>query len=142
MLFVHYQVAHTERCFVALSAAGLEDPRLFVWPGKGLYMLFGSKPWPRKAGSSSFEDQLCEGPLALQQWLVLVEPSTQSSSADPWRQGIIRLQYTDDTQNIAADGLRREKNWNPFVYRNRLLFSQVGAEIGMNCTGLDVYAAG
>eukprot|EP00775_Hariotina_reticulata_P013001 gene13001-13130_t len=106
------------------EAGGIEDPRLFAWPGKGLYMLFGSKPWPRKAESSSFEDQLCEGPLALQQWLVLVEPSAHSSSTDHWQQGIIRLQYTDDTQNIAGDGLRREKNWNPFVYRNRLLFSQ------------------
>eukprot|EP00775_Hariotina_reticulata_P014108 gene14108-14237_t len=103
----------------------MEDPRLFVWPGKGLYMLFGSKPWAQNAAGGSLEDLKCDSGMALQQWLVLVEPFTNVSTLkDPWMQGVIRLQYLDDFNNMGSDGLRREKNWVPFIYEDQLFFSQ------------------
>jgi len=106
--------------------AGPEDPRLFVWPNKGLFMLFGSKPWPLNASGGSLEDLKCDSGMALQQWLVLVQPfSNMSTLEDPWMRGVIRLQYLNDSSNMGSDGLRREKNWVPFIYEDQLLFSQV-----------------
>jgi hypothetical protein len=45
-------------------------------------------------------------------------------SGDPWSRGIIRLQYLSGAP-LPPDGLLKEKNWNPFIYKGRLLFSQV-----------------
>lgn len=110
-----------------LLLTGVEDPRLIIWPGKGLFMMFGSKPWAHNPFSSDFSGKLCDGPLAFQQWLVLVEPYTpQPDPTDSWMQGVIRLQYDSPGRQAGGNGLTIEKNWNPFIYKGELLFSQAG----------------
>jgi hypothetical protein len=53
-------------CVLPLPA-GVEDPRLIVWPGKGLFMMFGSKPWPKDPNGIQPEQTACDGPWAFQQ---------------------------------------------------------------------------
>jgi hypothetical protein len=104
---------------------GAEDPRLIVWPGKGLFIMFGSKPWPKVANGVKPEETACDGPWAFQPWLKLLQPyGPQADPADPWSKDIIRLQYLSG-QEIKPDDLLKEKNWNPFIYKGKLLFSQV-----------------
>jgi hypothetical protein len=66
----------------------------------------------------------------------------QQQQVDPWTQGLIRLQYLPpelqgDPQAVqamlkavhkASQGpfLHKQKNWNPFIYKDELYFSQVG----------------
>lgn len=90
--------------------AGPEDPRLIVWPGKGLYIMFISKPWAVNPTGTKPSETHCAGPWAQQPWLMpLVTyqqglPSRRSSSSssnngssDPWlRPELIRLQYLPD----------------------------------------------
>lgn len=103
---------------------GPEDPRLIVWPGKGLYMMFGSKPWPKDPSGTKPEQTACEGPWAFQPWLVqLKHYGPQPDPADPWSKGIIRLQYLSG-EEVSDGELLKEKNWNPFIYKGRLFFSQ------------------
>eukprot|EP00775_Hariotina_reticulata_P011142 gene11142-11295_t len=103
---------------------GPEDPRLIVWPGKGLFMMFGSKPWPKVANSVKPEETACDGPWAFQPWLKQLQPyGPQPDPDDPWGKGIIRLQYLSG-EEVKPDELLKEKNWNPFIYKGKLLFSQ------------------
>lgn len=39
---------------------GIEDPKLFVWPGKGVYAVFGRKP--EALGASPY----CKDPIFVQ----------------------------------------------------------------------------
>lgn len=73
----------------------------------------------------------CDGPLAFQQWLLLLHPYTQQHDPlDPWSRRIIRLTYEgDEAYDAPPDGLRREKNWNPFINKGKLLFSQVSRHL-------------
>ncbi|KAI8477356.1 MAG: hypothetical protein J3K34DRAFT_397993 [Monoraphidium minutum] len=105
------------------EGTGPEDPRLIVWPGKGLFMMFGSKPAPVNPASTRPEDTRCEGPWAFQQYLTLLQPHAEAADAkDPWSNGIMRLRYMDHAP--AADELLKEKNWNPFIFKGKLYFSQ------------------
>lgn len=104
---------------------GPEDPRLIVWPGKGLYMMFGSKPWPKDVNGVLPAQTACEGPWAFQPWLIQLQSYAPTPDpTDPWAQGIIRLQYLSGAE-LAPGDLLKEKNWNPFIYKGKLLFSQV-----------------
>lgn len=136
------------------EATGPEDPRLFVWPGKGLFMMFGSTPAAIDTASSSAADAACQGQWIFQQYLVLLQPYKLphiegKAVVDPWMTGgLIRLDYVDGkqaavhaaAQSAGSDGGGnnkqpssaaavevKEKNWNPFIYRGRLLFSHVSA---------------
>ena len=106
------------------EGAGVEDPRLIVWPGKGLYMMFGSKPWPVNPNGIQPADTACSGPWAFQPWLVQLQPYyAKPDPLDPWAKGIVRLQYLGGP--APKDGaLVKEKNWNPFIYKGKLFFSQ------------------
>lgn len=114
------------------EGTGVEDPRLIVWPGKGLFVMFGSKPWPVDPAASpvTAASAACEGPWAFQPWLMLLQPlGEKADPSDPWSRGIVRLSYLPEGKPPppAADGsavLLKEKNWNPFIYKGRLLFSQ------------------
>lgn len=109
--------------------AGPEDPRLIVWPGKGLFMMFGSKPWPKDANGVLPEQTACEGPWAFQPFLIQLQSyAPQTAPADPWSKGIIRLQYLSG-EELPPGALLKEKNWNPFIYKGKLLFSQVRAAV-------------
>eukprot|EP00882_Tetradesmus_deserticola_P008371 GHRQ01008828.1.p1 GENE.GHRQ01008828.1~~GHRQ01008828.1.p1 ORF type:complete len:465 (+),score=149.32 GHRQ01008828.1:352-1746(+) len=106
------------------EGAGPEDPRLIVWPGKGLFMMFGSKPWPKDPSGTLPEQTACEGPWAFQPWLVQLKSyGPAPDPADPWGQGVVRLQYLSG--EVPKEGeLLKEKNWNPFIYKGQLFFSQ------------------
>jgi hypothetical protein len=115
------------------EGTGVEDPRLIVWPGKGLFVMFGSKPWPvdPTASPPTRASAACDGPWAFQPWLMLLQPlGDKPNPDDPWSRGIVRLSYLPDGKvpEPSADGkpaeLLKEKNWNPFIYKGRLLFSQ------------------
>jgi hypothetical protein len=125
------------------EGTGVEDPRLIVWPGRGLYVMFGSKPWAIDPSASppTASSTACDGPWAFQPWLMLLQPyGDQPDPSDPWSRGIIRLSYVSDedsariskhkTEEATAVAplpplpLLKEKNWNPFVFKGRLLFSQ------------------
>lgn len=100
---------------------------MIVWPGKGLFMMFGSKPWPKNPNGVLPAETACEGPWAFQPWLIQLQSYTsQPDPNDPWSKGIIRLQYLSGEPMKLGD-LLKEKNWNPFIYRGKLLFSQVRA---------------
>lgn len=121
-----------------------------MWPGKGLYIMFISKPWAERPSGIKPSDTQCAGPWAQQPWLMpLVTFQWDAAAAsDPWSGSeLIRLQYMSEraaelyaaaTQGVDADGnklaekkqvkhhgLHKEKNWNPFIYENELYFSQV-----------------
>jgi len=124
------------------EGTGVEDPRLIVWPGKGLYVMFGSKPWPMDPTGARLDSAgtACDGPWAFQQFLMRLQPYGDDGGArrgeldpddpDPWARGIVRLSYlAGDAPPPPAPGgapapLLKEKNWNAFVYKGRLLFSQ------------------
>jgi hypothetical protein len=89
--------------------------------------MFGSKPWPKDVNGVLPEQTACEGPWAFQPFLVQLQSyGPQPDPADPWSQGIIRLQYLSG-EELPPGALLKEKNWNPFIYKGKLLFSQVGA---------------
>jgi hypothetical protein len=93
-------------------------------------MMFGSKPWPVNPNGILPSDTRCDGPWAFQPWLVLLQSySPLPSTADPWTKGIVRLQYLPSYLQD-KDELVKEKNWNPFIYKGKLLFSQVGFRAG------------
>lgn len=124
------------------EGTGVEDPRLIVWPGKGLYVMFGSKPWPVDPSGTRLDaaGTACDGPWAFQQFLMRLQPygdkgdgessKLDPDDPDPWARGIVRLSYLADGKppEPGPDGapapLLKEKNWNAFVYKGRLLFSQ------------------
>jgi hypothetical protein len=49
---------------------GPEDPRLIVWPSKGLFMMLNSKPWPVNPDGTKPDDTQCAGPWAQLPFLI------------------------------------------------------------------------
>jgi hypothetical protein len=87
--------------------------------------MFGSKPWPIKPEGTSMEDTKCDGPWAFQPWMVQLQSyGVAPDTTDPWQRGIVRLQYLPPGPQDPND-LLKEKNWNPFIYKGQLYFSQV-----------------
>jgi len=50
----------SERKVAEVDTQGVEDPKLFVWPGKGVYAVFGRKP--EALGASPY----CKDPIFVQ----------------------------------------------------------------------------
>jgi hypothetical protein len=75
-----------------VDTRGIEDPKLFVWPGKGVYAMFGRKPELAQDAASP----LCPKDQPwLQQYLMLLIPARQppahgtavmttTANEDPW----------------------------------------------------------
>jgi hypothetical protein len=102
-------------------------------------MMFGSKPWPKDPSGTRPEQTACEGPWAFQPWLVQLKSyGPAPDPADPWAKGIVRLQYLSGEAPKEGE-LLKEKNWNPFIYKGQLFFSQVGA---VRCSRLGAAAWG
>lgn len=62
----------SERKVADVDTQGVEDPKLFVWPGKGVYAIFGRKP--EALGSSPY----CKDPIFVQ---FIVQVSLQHLTA-------------------------------------------------------------
>ncbi|GBF90891.1 hypothetical protein Rsub_03746 [Raphidocelis subcapitata] len=120
----HYDPRSWKECLwnKGFEGTGPEDPRLIVWPGKGLYVMFGSKPAPVNPDGVQPADTRCEGPWAFQPYLAQLLPYGAPDASDPWQQGLVRLRYMDGEPEEGE--LLKEKNWNPFVYKGKLFFSQ------------------
>ena len=55
---------------------------------------------------------------------MLLQPHADAPDpADPWSNGILRLRYLADP-NPDPNALLKEKNWNPFIFKGKLYFSQ------------------
>lgn len=94
-------------------------------------MMFGSKPWPKDPNGVLPEQTACEGPWAFQPFLIQLQSyAPQTVPEDPWSKGIIRLQYLSG-EELPPGALLKEKNWNPFIYNGKLLFSQVRAAVAV-----------
>jgi hypothetical protein len=107
-----------------VDTKGIEDPKLFVWPGKGLYALFGRKP---AAANSSNSLGQAASPICntnqpwLQQYLVSV---MVQGEAGPWNfKTPMPLKVTIPgfyDQQIKTKTVIKEKNWMPLVYKDEL----------------------
>jgi hypothetical protein len=87
--------------------------------------MFGSKPAPVNPEGVQPADTRCEGPWAFQPYLAQLLPYGAPDASDPWQQGLVRLRYVDPDAGEPKDGeLLKEKNWNPFVYKGKLYFTQ------------------
>ena len=109
-----------------VDTKGIEDPKLFVWPGKGLYALFGRKPAAVTSSSSSSQVQAPSPICSMQQpWLqqYLVSIKVQGE-AGPWTfKTPVPLKVTIPgfyNQQIKAKSVIKEKNWMPLVYKDQL----------------------
>ncbi|KAI8469311.1 MAG: hypothetical protein J3K34DRAFT_424307 [Monoraphidium minutum] len=109
-----------EKKVAEVDTQGLEDPKLFVWPGKGVYAVFGRKP--EALGASPY----CRDPIFVQ-FIVQV---VSEDSADDWtlhRPRELKLGrfapaiYAEAAEDAAARGEHvKEKNWMPFVHEGEL----------------------
>jgi len=85
--------------------------------------MFGSKPGPVNPDGIQPEDTRCDGPWAFQQFLVQLQAYGKPDPEDPWQKGIVKLNYMDKPPKD-GESLLKEKNWNPFVFKGKLYFSQ------------------
>lgn len=124
-----------------VDTTGLEDAKLFVWPGKGVYAVFGRKP--EALGASPY----CVDPVFVQFLVQVVAEddgaggkkkkkaskagASSSSSDDPWsirrprelKAGAYARQLYGGRGSAAGQEPIKEKNWMPFVHRDRLFMT-------------------
>lgn len=96
-----------------VDTQGIEDPKLFVWPGKGLYAIFGSKP--ERAGQIH-----CKQPVIFQQYLAQLLEEYSGSGGNWSLPHPVALRADKYPQLYRGRGDIKEKNWMPFHYRDRL----------------------
>ncbi|GBF99713.1 hypothetical protein Rsub_12425 [Raphidocelis subcapitata] len=103
----------SERRVADVDTEGLEDPKLFTWPGKGVFAVFGRKP--EALGASPY----CRDPVFVQ-FIVQVVALDKS---DPWS---IRRPRELKPGPFAGSLYQprgepiKEKNWMPFVRGDQL----------------------
>ncbi|GLC41935.1 hypothetical protein PLESTF_000102300 [Pleodorina starrii] len=93
------------------DVTGLGDVKVWVWPGRGLYTIFGRKP-ERVPGAGPY----CTSKVVYDQWIAQIRPE---QAAGPWRlQQPLRLHLTGAWKYPESPKYVMEKNWMPWVYRN------------------------
>jgi hypothetical protein len=105
-----------------VDTTGLEDAKLFYWPGKGVYAVFGRKP--EALGASPY----CVDPVFVQ---FLVQVVADGDTADAWsikrprelKAGAFARQLYGGKGSAAGQEPIKEKNWMPFVYQDRLFMT-------------------
>eukprot|EP00882_Tetradesmus_deserticola_P002072 GHRQ01002220.1.p1 GENE.GHRQ01002220.1~~GHRQ01002220.1.p1 ORF type:complete len:413 (+),score=44.27 GHRQ01002220.1:250-1488(+) len=107
-----------ERKVADVDTQGVEDPKLFMWPGKGVYAVFGRKP--EALGASPY----CKDPIFVQFVVQVVaeEPGGEWSIPRPTelKPGIFAEQlYSRDPKKHQEP--IKEKNWMPFVWQEQLM---------------------
>ncbi|GLI62523.1 hypothetical protein VaNZ11_005180 [Volvox africanus] len=91
------------------DVTGLGDIKVWVWPGRGLYTIFGRKP-ERTPGAGPY----CTSKVVYDQWIAQIRPE---QSAGPWRlQQPLRLYLTSSFKYPESPKYVMEKNWMPWVY--------------------------
>ncbi|KXZ54176.1 hypothetical protein GPECTOR_5g272 [Gonium pectorale] len=92
------------------DVTGLGDVKVWVWPGKGVYTIFGRKP--ERAGT---DGPYCPSQVVYDQWIAQVIPEQGSGQ---WRlQKPLRLYLDSSYQYPKQAPYIMEKNWMPWVYR-------------------------
>lgn len=105
-----------------VDTTGLEDAKLFYWPGKGVYAVFGRKP--EALGASPY----CVDPVFVQ---FLVQVVADGDTADAWsikrprelKAGAYARQLYGGKGTAAGQEPIKEKNWMPFVHQDRLFMT-------------------
>eukprot|EP00798_Chlamydomonas_sp_ICE-L_P008750 gene8750-33611_t len=93
-----------------VDTSGLGDVKLWHWPGKGVYAIFGRKP---ERGTSKF----CKGPIIYHQWVYQVVPDKAALGTDPWHlPAPVPLLPPANHSYPANNTWVSEKNWMPFLY--------------------------
>lgn len=96
------------------ETTGIEDLKLFHWPGKGLYGIFGRKPL------SASPNNTCAFTI-FQQFMVKVSEDKSSDLSDPWNlQRPVSLTLKPPKGLYTRKLHVKEKNWMPFIYRDKL----------------------
>ncbi|WIA21773.1 hypothetical protein OEZ85_000932 [Tetradesmus obliquus] len=107
-----------ERKVADVDTQGVEDPKLFVWPGKGVYAVFGRKP--EALGASPY----CKDPIFVQFVVQVVaeEPGGEWSIPRPTelKPGVFAEQLYKRDGKRHAEPIK-EKNWMPFVWQEQLM---------------------
>ncbi|PNH05439.1 hypothetical protein TSOC_008273 [Tetrabaena socialis] len=95
------------------DVTGLGDVKVWAWPGKGVYAIFGRKP-ERTPGSG----QYCNTKVVYDQWIAQVRPEP---GAGPWRlQQPLRLHLSGGGYTYPDEpAVVMEKNWMPWVHRGK-----------------------
>lgn len=97
-----------------VDTKGIEDPKLFVWPGAGVYAIFGRKP--QRVGGEAH----CPMPVIFKQFLVQVTPEN-NTKPDAWDlKTPVALEASIFPHLYHQRSNVKEKNWMPFVYKNEL----------------------
>lgn len=96
-----------------LDTSGLGDVKVWRWPGKGVYAIFGRKP---QRESSSW----CEGLVVYHQWIAQVSADPGLKEDDPWHLndgGPLAVLPDMTTHHYPGNPpYVMEKNWMPFLY--------------------------
>jgi hypothetical protein len=110
-----------------VDTKGLEDAKLFSWPGKGVYAVFGRKP--EALGASPY----CVDPVFVQFLVQVVADGkdAEAAAADPWsvrrprelKAGPFARQLYGGKGAAAGQEPIKEKNWMPFVHQDRLFMT-------------------
>lgn len=106
---------HMLKGHVTWDESGISDAKLWHWPGRGVYAIYGRKP-QRKEG-----ERFC-GPLRYHQWLSQI--SNEGSKSDGFNLmgkpplALLPPANLDRVQvlQMHKNGVIKEKNWGPFNY--------------------------
>ncbi|KAG2437381.1 hypothetical protein HXX76_006033 [Chlamydomonas incerta] len=93
------------------DTTGLGDVKVWVWPGRGSYAIFGRKP-QKAPGAGPY----CGGPVVYDQWIAMIRPEAHVGE---WRlQQPLRL-FIDSGYSYPKDAKWiMEKNWMPWPYKD------------------------
>eukprot|EP00878_Enallax_costatus_P004680 GHUV01004928.1.p1 GENE.GHUV01004928.1~~GHUV01004928.1.p1 ORF type:complete len:402 (+),score=109.70 GHUV01004928.1:2577-3782(+) len=104
-----------ERKVADVDTQGVEDPKLFVWPGKGVYAVFGRKP--EALGASPY----CKDPIFVQFIVQVVAENTNDQWSIHRPTELKPGAFADQLyKGIKGRGTIKEKNWMPFVWQDQL----------------------
>ncbi|KAG1672134.1 hypothetical protein FOA52_001722 [Chlamydomonas sp. UWO 241] len=91
-----------------LDTAGLGDVKVWRWPGRGVYAIFGRKP--QRNGTSV----LCNGFVVYHQWIAQIKAE---EGAGEWRlEQPLPLLVPASHAYPEGTAFAMEKNWMPFVH--------------------------
>jgi hypothetical protein len=98
---------------------GISDVKLWRWPGRGIYAIFGRKP------QRNADERFC-GNLRYHQWFSQLSSEGLGTRADEFdlvgKPPLALLPPSNleaaEIQQMHKDGIIKEKNWAPFSYRD------------------------